>query len=447
MSDKPFPRRLTPVRLLVMGFALVILVGAGILTLPVSSARGTFTSPVDALFTATSAVCVTGLTVVNTAFHWSTFGKAVVLLLIQVGGLGIMTIATGHALVTGRRVGLWERMAIQEQTGFWTLQGLVLLVKRIILATALFESLGALILAVVFHFSGGLPVGESLWFGLFHSVSAFCNAGFDITGRSLVDFVDNTTLVLTVTSLIIAGGLGFHVLVDLYQSRGRFRELKLHSKIVIKTTFWLLLAGTVLSLLLEHGNPGTMGNLDAKGKILASWFLSVTPRTAGFNTVPTEALRTATAFVVILLMFVGASPGGTGGGIKTSTFAILVRSVIGFVRREADVTFGGRRVPESAVMKAIVIFAVALGLVVTSTLVLCITEEAEFLDILFEVVSAFGTVGLSRGITPNLTVVGKLTLILTMFAGRVGPLTLAMALSKPRQCADIKYPEEKVSVG
>lgn len=447
MSDRPFSRRLTPVRLLVVGFASVILIGAVVLMLPVSSVRGTFTSPVDALFTATSAVCVTGLTVVNTASHWSTFGKAVILLLIQAGGLGIMTIATGHALVTGRRVGLWERMAIQEQTGFWTLQGLVLLVKRIILATALFESVGALILTLVFHFSSGLPVGESIWFGLFHSISAFCNAGFDITGRSFVDFVDNATLVLTITSLIIAGGIGFHVLVDLYETRGRFREMKLHSKIVIKTTLWLLLGGTVLAFLLEHGNPGTMGNLDAKGKILASWFLSVTPRTAGFNTVPTEALRNATAFLVILLMFVGASPGGTGGGIKTSTLAILVRSVIGFVRREADVTFGVRRVPESTVMKAVVIFAVALGLVVTSTLVLCITEEAEFLDVLFEVVSAFGTVGLSRGITGSLTAVGKLTLILTMFAGRVGPLTLAMALSTPRPTPDIRYPEEKVSVG
>lgn len=434
-------------RLLVVGFASVILLGAVVLMLPVSSVRGTFTSPVDALFTATSAVCVTGLVVVNTASHWSTFGKAVILLLIQAGGLGIMTIATGHALVTGRRVGLWERMAIQEQTGFWTLQGLVLLVKRIILATALFESLGALILTLVFRFSAGLPLGESIWFGLFHSISAFCNAGFDITGRSFVDFVDNATLVLTVTSLIIAGGIGFHVLVDLYETRGRFREMKLHSKIAIKTTVWLLLVGTVLAFLLEHGNPGTMGNLDSKGKILASWFLSVTPRTAGFNTVPTEALRGATAFVVILLMFVGASPGGTGGGIKTTTLAILARSVIGFVKREADVRLGARRVPESAVMKAVVIFAVALGLVVTSTLVLCITEEDEFLDVLFEVVSAFGTVGLSRGITGSLTVVGKLTLILTMFAGRVGPLTLAMALSTPRPSPDIRYPEEKVSVG
>ncbi len=447
MSERPFSRRLTPVRLLVVGFASVILIGAVVLMLPVSSVRGTFTSPVDALFTATSAVCVTGLIVVNTASHWSTFGKAVILLLIQAGGLGIMTIATGHALVTGRRVGLWERMAIQEQTGFWTLQGLVLLVKRIILTTALFESAGALILTLVFHFSGGLSLGESIWFGVFHSVSAFCNAGFDITGRSFVDFVDNATLVLTVTSLIIAGGIGFHVLVDLYETRGRFREMKLHSKIAIKTTLWLLLAGTALALLLEHGNPGTMGNLDAKGKILASWFLSVTPRTAGFNTVPTEALRSATAFLVILLMFVGASPGGTGGGIKTSTFAILVRSVTGFVKREPDVTFGVRRVPESTVVKAVVIFAVALGLIVTSTLVLCITEEAEFLDVLFEVVSAFGTVGLSRGITGSLTAVGKITLILTMFAGRLGPLTLAMALSTPRPSPDIRYPEEKVSVG
>lgn len=447
MSVASFPRRLRPVSLLVGGFASVILLGSVLLMLPVSSANGAFTSPVDALFTATSAVCVTGLVVVNTAYHWSSVGKVIILALIQTGGLGIMTIATGHALITGRRIGLWERLVIQEQTGAWSLQGLVLLVKRIIIATVILESMGMLLLAVAFSTYGGLDPLKALWFGLFHSVSAFCNAGFDITGRSLMDFVDNALVVFTVTFLIITGGLGFHVLLDLYDTKGRFQLLRLHSKMVLRVTAFLLFLGTAFFFVLEYNNPATMGNLSLQGKALASWFLSVTPRTAGFNTVATEGLRVPTSFLVILLMFIGASPGGTGGGIKTTTVAVLFRSVAAFLKGEEEVRVCARRISAQTVTKALAILIVALGIVVISTFVLCITEEADFLDIVFEVFSAFGTVGLSRGITGNLTTAGKVTLVFTMFAGRVGPLTLAMALSSSRPQPEMKYPEERISVG
>jgi len=437
----------TPTRLVVMSFLSIIILGTILLMLPWSTFTGTSPAFIDALFTATSAVCVTGLIVVNTATYWALFGKIVILGLIQAGGLGLMAFASAHALVTGRRIGLWERMMIQEQTGQWNLSGLVRLMRRILLATLFFELMGGIILGVAFGLTRGLPVLKAAFFGLFHAVSAFCNAGFDILGNSLVDYVDNATVNLTVTSLIIFGGLGFHVLADLWVSKGKWQSLSLHSRIVLKVTVVFLLLGTALVFLLERGNPYTLMPLSSKGKLLASWFHSVTPRTAGFNTLPTDKFLAGTSFFVIGLMFVGASPGGTGGGIKTTTFYAVLRYIEAVIRGQDDVTSGKRRLPGAVVNKALAVLLISLGVVITSTFILTVTENAGFLDILFEVVSAFGTVGLSRGITPSLTVVGKCVIIGTMFAGRVGPLSLAIALSRQVKGAEIRYPEEKVSVG
>ncbi len=436
-----------PTRIVVMSFALVIIFGTALLMLPVSTSRGQSPSLMEAAFTATSATCVTGLVVVNTASFWSVWGKIVILLLIQVGGLGLMTFATAHALVVGRRIGLRERMLIQEQTGIWSLSGVVMLMKRIIVATFAFEALGAVILGVTFGITRGLSWAQSAFYGVFHSVSAFCNAGFDIIGSSLVDYVDNATVILTVGMLIILGGLGFHVMVDLYQTRGRWSDLKLHSRMVLKATAVLIALGTFLTLAMEWGNPGTLGNLSLKGKLLASWFGAVTPRTAGFNSYPVGNLLPSSAFMTIILMFIGASPGGTGGGVKTTTFAAAIKSVTNTVRGQGDVNFGKRRIPAGIAQKAIAIISLALVLVILVTLVLSWTEEADFLDILFEVVSAFGTVGLSRGITPWLSGVGKILLMGVMFAGRVGPLSLAMALSGAPKPSGIRFPEERITVG
>lgn len=441
------PRWLTPTRLLVLGFFSVIVAGTLFLMLPWSTFSGQSAPFIDALFTATSAVCVTGLVVVNTASFWSFWGQLVIIILIQVGGLGLMTFATAHALVTGRRVGLRERLIIQEQTGQWSLSGLVVLVRRIILATVIFEGTGAVILGLAFGLTRKLSFFQAAFFGLFHSVSAFCNAGFDILGNSLMDYASSATVTLTVSFLIIFGGLGFHVLADLFVNRGRWDKLSLHSKLVLKVTAALLVVGTLVVFALERDNPDTLMGMSLKGKVLASWFQSVTPRTAGFNSIATDKLKVSTAFFVICLMFIGASPGGTGGGVKTTTFFTAIRFVTSTVTGGGYVNFEKRRLPEGVVLKAVTIILLSLGLVVTATMILTITENASFLDILFEVVSAFGTVGLSRGITPTLSVTGKLVLIVTMFAGRVGPLSLAMALSHKAKGTDIRYPEERVSVG
>ena len=437
----------TPTRLIVSSFAAVSLVGTVLLMLPVSTSAGVSPGLIDALFTSTSAVCVTGLVVVNTAHYWSTFGQAVILILIQIGGLGLMTFATAQFLVTGRRIGLRQRLIIQEQTGQWSLSGLGVLLRRIFATTLLFELLGAIILALQFGKARGLTPLRAAFYGFFHSVSAFCNAGFDILGNNLMDFNNNALVLLTVSLLVIVGGIGFHVIVDLYTHRAKWKDLTLHSRVALKMTAALLTLGTFAFLAIEGNNPGTMGSMDIRGRLLASWFQAVTSRTAGFNSIAVQNLLTASTFITMILMFIGASPGGTGGGIKTTTFAIAARFAVAAVRGEDDVVFERRRMPQDLVIKAITIILVSTALVMVSTLILTLTENAAFQDILFEVVSAFGTVGLSRAMTPEMTSIGKLVIAGTMFAGRVGPLSLLIALSSPKGSGKYRYPEEKVAVG
>ncbi|MEX0974266.1 MAG: TrkH family potassium uptake protein [Bacillota bacterium] len=441
------PKWATPTRLVVLSFALVIMIGTILLMLPVSSKSGASPRLIDAFFTAASAVCVTGLAVVNTAEFWSTFGQAVILALIQIGGLGLMIFATMHALVTGRRIGLRERMLLQEQTGQSRLSGLVSLAKRVIVATLVFELIGAVILGTVIGRTRNLSFAESFFQGVFHSVSAFCNAGFDILGDNLMGFQSNATVILTVSLLIIFGGIGFHVLVDLYVNRFRWNSLSLHSRLALRMSIILLVVGTVAFGALEWNNPGTLGPQGLKGKVLSAWFQSVTPRTAGFNSILEENLWAPAAFLTVILMFIGASPGGTGGGIKTTTFAVVARMVRASVEGGHDVTLEKRRLPQDVVSKAVAILLLALALVVASTMIVSGIEQKPFLDILFEVTSAFGTVGLSRGLTPTLSEASKLVLICTMFTGRVGPLSLAIALSRQRGNGGVRYPEERVTVG
>lgn len=438
---------LTPAQILVLGFAVVILTGGLLLTLPVSARSGQLTPFLDALFTATSATCVTGLVVVDTGKHFSLFGQLVILLLIQVGGLGIMTMATLYALVIGKRITLRERLLIQESLGQFQMAGVVRLTRAIILITLATESLGSLILFL--RFLSDYPPLKAFYFAVFHTVSAFNNAGFDLFGTSLMGYVGDPVVILTISGLIIAGGLGFTVIYELLSlARGR-HGLSLHSKVVLKVTGLLLLFGTVLILLFEFRNPETLAYLDWKAKLLGAFFHAVTPRTAGFNSLPTGQLTQATLFLTILLMFIGGSPAGTAGGIKTSTFATILGAVWMIIRGKHDLEFFGRRLPNEIVAKALVLMILAMFLVGTVVMVLLLAEDWPFLDLAFETVSAFGTVGLSTGVTPTLSPIGKVAIILTMFAGRVGPLTLAMALAAQRtqQVASIRLPEERILIG
>ncbi len=445
-EKNPLLTRLTPAQVLVLGFAGVIFMGALLLTLPVASQSGKATPFIDALFTATSAVCVTGLVVVDTGTHWSVFGQVVILLLIQIGGLGFMTMATLFALMLGKRINLRERLLIQEALNQLSMEGVVRLVKYVLVFTFAIEGIAALILTVRWSFDLGWQ--KALYFGVFHAVSSFNNAGFDLFGnfRSITGYVDDFTVNIVISGLIIVGGLGFTVLVDIYQRRN-WRLFSLHTKIVLAMSGFLIISGALVIFALEYSNLKTLAPLSTGGKVLASYFQSVTPRTAGYNTLAIAELRSATQFFIVLLMFIGASPGSTGGGIKTSTFTSLIGAVWAMIRGHEDVEVFERRIPKEIVYRALTITLAALSLVITVTMILTITEKADFLTLLFETTSAFGTVGLTMGITPDLSTFGRILISLTMFAGRVGPLTIAFAVAQRQNKQAYKYAKEKIMVG
>ncbi|MBE3581454.1 MAG: Trk family potassium uptake protein [Thermoanaerobacteraceae bacterium] len=442
--------RLTPTQGIVLGFACVILVGTLLLMLPVSSAAGRASDFLTALFTATSAVCVTGLVVVDTGTYWSTFGQGVIALLIQIGGLGWMSVVTLLALLIRKRISLGERLLMQEALNRENLGGVVALTKRIILTTFVLEGVGALVLS--WRFARDFGWAQGVYYGVFHAVSAFNNAGFDVLGPvfgpycSLTPYVQDITINIVISSLLILGGIGFPVIMEVLGFRKSGR-LSLHSRIVLLTTLVLIVAGTLTILAIEWDNPNTLGPLPPAGKGMAAYFQAVTPRTAGFNTVSIDDLRPASQYAQVILMFIGASPAGTGGGIKTTTFTVLVLAIAAVVRGRQEVEFGGRRIPWARVIKALAIAALSFFLVIAVSFILLLTEGEAFLPILYEVTSAFATVGLTTGLTPDLTPVGRCLLILTMFAGRVGPVSLAMAIWKRQVKANIHLPEEQVILG
>lgn len=435
---------LNPAQTIVAGFATIILVGAVLLSLPISSAAGTSTPFLTALFTATSAVCVTGLVVVDTGTYYSLFGQLVILVLIQLGGLGYMTVATLMALIVGRRIGLRERIVLQEAHNLYTVGGVVRFTRNVVLITAAIELVGALLLSLRFVPEMGLARG--VYVGIFHSISAFNNAGFDVMGgfRSLTGYAHDLPVNLIVAALIITGGLGFIVLSDLAARR---RRLSLHSRIVLTASGALIGLGVALIILLEYSNPRTLEPLPPLQQLLAAFFQSVTPRTAGFNTIDIAHLREPTLMLLIALMFIGASPGGTGGGIKTTTFVAPMAVIISMLRGRTDPELFRRRLPPVVVYKAVTIALVAVAFVVTMSTALSFVERIDFVQALFEVTSAFGTVGLSTGITPDLTAAGRLLIIATIFIGRVGLLTVAFALTRRQQALNYRYPEERILVG
>jgi len=459
MQEKSKKRtHFTPVRILSIGFAVVILTGAFLLMLPVSSAKGIVTPFVDCLFVSTSATCVTGLVTVDTGTHWSYFGKTVIMFLIEIGGLGFMSFATLFALIMGRKITLKERLIMQESMNANNLQGLVNLAKYLLLFTFSVQVTAALILSTQFIPQFGFAKG--IYYSIFHSVSGFCNAGIDLFGNfsSVTSYYSNPVVILTLGFLIIIGGLGFYVWQELYRLfrengflmgfRAMPKKLSVNTKLVLGVTGILILGGTVLMFIFEMNNPATIQGMSLGDKILNAWFAAITPRTAGFNSISTTDMSPAGRFLTIILMFIGGSPGSTAGGIKTTTLGLLVFAVLSMIQGREDTEIFKKRIGTDLVVKALCIVFIAMSLILVVTMILCITEKGASLEyLIYETVSAFGTVGLTLGLTPNLSVPGKLVLALTMYIGRLGPLTLAVALAKKSRLKGIRYPEDKIIVG
>lgn len=435
---------LNPPAVLAVGFLSLIIIGAILLNLPMASKSGESIGAINALFTASSAVCVTGLIVVNTTDYWSLFGQIVIIILIQMGGLGFMTMATSVALIMGKRIRLKERLVIREQLNQETMGGLVKLTKYVIFVTLLIESIGALFLS--FKFIPIYGITEGIWFSIFHSISAFCNAGFDIIGNSMTPFVGDLWINMTVSILIILGGLGFSVYIDIYRNK-KFKHLSVQSKFVLSITSILLIVGTVILFLIEYNNPFTLKELSLSNKILASFFQSTVSRTAGFNSIDISSMIDSSAFLMIILMFIGGSPGSTAGGIKTTTFGTIILTTISTIKGEKDVGVFNRRIGEDVINKSLAIIMIALTWILVVSFILTITEKAVFLDLVFETTSAFATVGLTRGVTPSLTTVGKLLITLTMYIGRVGALTMAFAFGHRRKHKKFREAEGHIIVG
>ncbi len=447
---------LQPTQVLVLGFLALIIIGTILLSLPIASHYDT--SVIDAFFTATSAVCVTGLVVVNSAAHWTIFGKVVILMLIQIGGLGFMTIATTVFMILGKKIGLKDRLLLQEALNQSELSGMVRLTKNIIFGTLIIELVGAILLSLSFVPRYGV---KGIFYGVFHSISAFCNAGFDILGdNSLMNFLSDPIVNIAIMLLIILGGLGFSVWIDTIkvfkkakQNKWKFKafctNLSLHSKLVYVSTITLILIGFLFFLATETWNDATLGSAGLGGKLWGSLFQSVTTRTAGFNTMDLANMTDASKFVSILLMFIGGSPAGTAGGVKTITVVVVLISVISTVKGKSSATVFSRTISPEDIKKALAVVTISTFVVMGITLLMTFTENGRFLDMLFESVSAFATVGLTLGQTGKLTLFGKIIIAITMFIGRLGPLTMAVAISISGGNGNgkVKLPEGKVMVG
>ncbi len=449
-QNRALPRRRrgsTPAKVIAGSFLGAIAVGTLLLWLPWSHAPGANVTLLDALFTATSALCVTGLTVVDTASAWSTFGQVLIMLLIQAGGLGIVTLGTLVALLLGRRVGFQERLRTAAQVSALEPGGVLRLVRTIFLISLGFETLGALLLYPTFAALHG--PGWGVFYAFFHAVSAFNNAGFALYPDSLTGFIADPAVNLVLAGLFITGGLGFIVHLNVWARlrRGRRFPLTLHSKVALLTTFVLCLAGSIAVTALEWRNPLTLGELPLGTKLLAGFFQGVTPRTAGFNTLDYSTLSEGTLLVTMLLMFVGGSPASTAGGIKTVTFFVLVASAWSMVRGRGELTVYGRRVAMGTVVKAGSVALLSTGIVLSALLLLNLTQPLSLLEGTFEAFSAFGTVGLSMNATAELNPLGQLLIVALMYLGRIGPLTFAVALVQSPQQDPLKYPDEGVLIG
>ena len=441
-----------PARTICLSFLLIITVGTLLLMMPFSSRTGQFTPPVDALFTATSATCVTGLVVYDTWTHWSPLGQVVIIALIQTGGLGLITMGTFFHILAGRRLGLRSIDLAKESANADSFAEVRQLVRTVIIGTFLVEGIGALLLSFTFVPRYGLVNGGAM--SVFTAISAFCNAGFDLMGRdgvpyaSLTSFVENWAVTLPVMALIVLGGLGFVVWQDLLRWR-KTRTLSLHSRVALRMTALMLVLGCAAFLIFEWDNPGTMGPLSLGGKLNAALFQSVTCRTAGFNTVDLASLTGQSKLASIVLMFIGAAPAGTGGGIKVTTLAVLVMTVLCVMKGEEDTIILRRKIEKQAVYRALALFTMGVVIVALSSFVIHFSLDGQFdpLDVVFEEASAFGTVGLSVGISAAASVGSKLILILNMFLGRVGLLSFALAMVMRRSSKKEVLPTARIIIG
>jgi trk system potassium uptake protein TrkH len=440
-------RRRHPAQLLVGAFAIGIVVGAGLLMLPFATESGESASFLTAIFTSTSAICVTGLVVVDTPTYWSSFGEVVIMLLVQVGGLGIMTLASLLIFLLAGKLGLRGRLLAQAEVAAPLLADVRRLVFAVVKLSLFFEAIGAFILAVRWWTGYDYSLGRSIYLGIFHAITSFNNAGFALWSDSLTQFATDGWICVTVALLIIAGGLGFPVWLELSRLWRRPYRLTLHTKLTVLVTAVLVAGGTGAVLAFEWGNPGTLGPFGLGGKLLAGFFQGVTPRTAGFNTVDYGEMELETLFVSDFLMFVGAGSASTGGGIKVTTLALLALMVWSEVRGDPYVTAFSRRLPAHAQRQAFAIATIALTAVVVSTLALMANSEFTLSQSLFEAFSAFGTVGLSTGITADIAAAGQWVLILLMYLGRVGPHTLGVALAMRERQRLYRFPEERPIIG
>ncbi len=445
---------LSTTQIILISFLVTILVGSALLALPISSASGEAVPYLDALFTATSATCVTGLVTLPTVSTWSVFGQVIILLLIQVGGLGIITIMSGLMMLLNKKMGIGDRLLIQDAFNLNTMAGLAKFVKNVLLGTLIIEGAGALLYMLVFVPEFG---ARGIWLSVFNSVSAFCNAGIDIIAEdSLCGYATNPLINVVTSVLIVLGGLGYIVWWDVLRviksrtpkNRRIFKHLTLHSRIAIAATLVLIFSGAVLIFAFEYSNPETIGNMSLFDKIQASLFQSVTTRTAGFASVPQENLTDASAFICLILMLIGGSPVGTAGGIKTVTVVVLFCSALATIRNKRNATLFGRCISQDSVKKAVAVAITFITICAASTVLLLATSNAPALDVIYETVSATATVGLSRNFTASLNAFGKNIIIITMYFGRVGPISLAVALGSKNESQNvISEPTEEISIG
>ncbi len=454
-TSRPKPKfSLSTTQIILLSFLITILLGSVLLSLPISSANGKPVSYIDALFTATTATCVTGLVTVTTATAWSVFGQVVILLLIQIGGLGVITIMSGFMLMLQKKMGIGDRLLIQDAFNLNTMSGLAKFIKSVLLGTFVIESIGALMYMSVFVSEFG---ARGVWISVFNSVSAFCNAGIDIIGEnSLVNYATNPVINITTSFLIIFGGIGYIVWWDVLRvlksrtikKRKMLKHLTLQSKIAITSTLCLIIGGAIAVFACEYNNPQTIGDMSLANKIQASLFQSITTRTAGFATVPQENLTSAGSLVSLILMFVGGSPVGTAGGVKTVTVVVLLCSAIATIKNKNQATVFNRMLSTDSIRKAVAVVSMFTVVMLVSTVALAMSTDAPVISVIYESVSATATVGLSKNLTPSLSLCGRLIIIATMYFGRVGPISLAVALgSKSASQNLISDPIEEINVG
>lgn len=448
MEKKKWHERLTTTQTIAVGFLLIIFMGTILLMLPISSRSGTMVHPLTALFTATSATCVTGLVVVDTYAYWSVFGRCIILALIQIGGLGFMTIGVFVAIFLKRNIGLKERGILQESMNTLQIGGIVKLVKKITIGTFALEGIGAILLSI--RFIPHMGWLEGICNGIFHSISAFCNAGFDLMGKqekysSLVAYSGDAVVNVTIMLLIIIGGIGFVVWDDLQKKKLHFREYLLHTKLVLTVTFILIVGGAVLIYIFERNN--LMADMGTGETVLTSLFASVTARTAGFNSVDVAQMSVSSKLLTIVLMFIGGSPGSTAGGIKTTTFAVMLIFVWANLRNSYGNNTYGRRLEEEEIRKASIVVTINLVLAVGAAIAICGIQSLAMDDVMFEVFSAIGTVGMSTGITRDLNALSRIIIILLMFCGRIGSMTFALSFTERKKVAPVQLPAEKIIIG